>query len=99
MEFDWDDANTRHIALHKVIPEEAEQVIRNRPFDIPAVYRSGEVRTANLGETDTGRVLFVVITERDGLYRVVTARDAHKTERAFYSKQKAISHDQDPTDP
>jgi hypothetical protein len=31
--FDWDEANLRHIALHHVAQEEAEQVILGDPLD------------------------------------------------------------------
>ena len=99
MQFDWNEANISHIALHNVTPDEAEQVVENEPLDAGATLRGGEMRTTHLGETDAGRVLFVVVTERDGMHRVVTARDAHKKERAFYSKHKVTTHDTDPTDP
>ena len=32
--FDWDKANTEHIALHGVMPEEAEQALENDPVDL-----------------------------------------------------------------
>src|SRR5271168_374726 len=98
MDFDWDSANIEHIARHDVTPEEAEQVIQNDPLDAPAELRNGEKRTVHLGKTDAGRVL-VVVTERNSMYRVVTARPAKKKERAFYSKHKAATNVQDPTDP
>jgi len=99
MQFDWNSGNIDHIALHSVTPQEAEQVVENDPLDAGAVFRNGEQRTVNLGETDAGRVLVVVVTERDGMYRVVTARPADRKERAFYSNHKAAINDQDPTDP
>ena len=99
MQFHWDNANIEHIALHEVSAEEAEQVIDNEPLDAGAVLRNGEMRTVHLGETDAGRVLIVVVTERDGMPRVVTARPADRKERAFYSNHKAATNDQDPTDP
>ena len=99
MEFDWNAANVEHIALHGITPEEAEQVIENDPLDAGAVLRNGEARTLHLGETDAGRVLVVVITERDGKYRVVTARPSRRQERKFYAQHKAATNDQDPTDP
>ena len=34
IEFDWDEANIGHVALHSVLPEEAEQVILNDPVDL-----------------------------------------------------------------
>jgi uncharacterized DUF497 family protein len=99
MQFDWNEANISHIARHDVTQEEAEQVVENYPLDAGAVLRNGEIRTINLGQTDAGRVLVVVVTERDGLHRVVTARPADRKERTFYSKHKAATNDQDLTDP
>jgi uncharacterized DUF497 family protein len=99
MDFNWDSNNIEHITRRNVTPEEAEQVIQNDPFDAPAAIRNGEMRTIHLGETDTGRVLIVVVTERTSMHRVVTARPAKKKERAFYSKYKAATNDQNLTDP
>lgn len=98
MVFQWDSFNIDHIARHNVTPEEAEQVIENDPIDAPAAIRKGETRTLHLGETDVGRCLVVVVTERDGMYRVVTARSANRKERAFYSRYKAATNDEDAKD-
>jgi uncharacterized DUF497 family protein len=98
MQFHWDNGNIDHIALHQITPQEAEQVIQNDPIDTGVALRNGELRTIHLGETDAGRILFVVATERDGMCRVVTARPADRKERAFYSNHKAAINDEDPTD-
>ncbi len=95
MQFDWNNGNIEHIALHQVTPKEAEQVIENVPIDVNAVLRNGEMRTIHLGETDAGRVLFVVATERDGMCRVVTARPADRKERALYAHHKGATNDED----
>ncbi|MGA2249927.1 MAG: hypothetical protein ABSG47_05020 [Terracidiphilus sp.] len=42
--FDWDDANIAHLAGHDVKPEEAEQIILNRPVDLSSEIRNGEKR-------------------------------------------------------
>jgi hypothetical protein len=34
IEFDWDDGNTRHLAIHDVTPDEFEQVLNNDPLDL-----------------------------------------------------------------
>jgi len=34
IEFDWDEANIGHVARHRVLPEEAEQVILGDPVDL-----------------------------------------------------------------
>jgi uncharacterized DUF497 family protein len=58
--FLWDKENISHIARHHVSRSEAEQVIENNPFDLERQIRNGESRILHLGETTTGRVLFVV---------------------------------------
>jgi uncharacterized DUF497 family protein len=92
MQFDWDAANIRHIARHKVTPEEAEQVVENNPLDLAGQLVNGEERILHLGETAAGRILFVVATERDGLIRVVTAYPAKRAVRRFYAAQKDIDN-------
>ena len=84
MQFDWDESNTTHIALHRVAPAEAEQVVLNDPLDLEFETSSGEERTAQLGETDAGRILIVITTTRDDLIRVVTAFPAAKRLRKLY---------------
>jgi hypothetical protein len=41
LDFDWDEQNVGHLALHGVEPDEAEQVIQNRPVDLPSQLRNG----------------------------------------------------------
>jgi uncharacterized DUF497 family protein len=56
MDFDWDEANRGHIAQHGngIRPEEAEQVMANRPVDTKVQLRGGEERYLQVGETDAG---------------------------------------------
>lgn len=49
IEFDWDDANIRHVARHNVLPEEAEQVVLNNPVDLGMEIIEGEERHLNPG--------------------------------------------------
>jgi uncharacterized protein len=98
MQFDWDLANTTHIARHKISPEEAEQVVENNPLDLEGQLVNGEERILHLGETAAGRVLVVITTERGGLIRVVTAHPATRQMRRFYVAQKDIDNDA-PKDP
>ena len=84
MRFDWDPANIDHIARHKVEPEEAEEVVQD-PAALPfAAHRGpqGQPRFGVLGATEAGWVLVVVLEERQGRLRVVTARPATEAERA-----------------
>jgi uncharacterized DUF497 family protein len=62
VEFDWDEANTTHIARHGVRPEEALTDPRRLVLRIRS--QRGEERWAALGATEAGRILFVVFTRR-----------------------------------
>jgi uncharacterized protein len=84
--FEWNSANRDHIARHKVSPEEAEQVIRNKPLDIDAETMAGEDRVTSIGRTNAGRFL-VVTTLRGARIRVVTASDAPNRLIDFYLTQ------------
>jgi hypothetical protein len=86
--FSWDEANRSHIAEHGVSPEEAEQLVLNDPVDLEVQIRSGEERTLQVGETNSGRVLVVVTTWRVGRIRVITAFPANKKLRAFYESYR-----------
>src|SRR5882762_5533268 len=86
--FLWDKENISHIARHNISRAEAEQVIENNPFDLEKQIRDGESRILHLGETTAGRVLFVVVTVRNKMLRVVTAFPANRKARKFYAEQK-----------
>ena len=97
--FVWDSANIGHIAEHDVTPEEAEQVLENRPFDLSHQLRNGEERIVHLGETRTGRILRVVVAPREGRLRVVTAWPADRKDRQLYVTQKGIRDHESPRNP
>ena len=84
--FDWDAANTAHVARHGVRPDEAEQVLSGASLPLEAEERSGEERHAELGETASGRVLVVVWTRRRRRIRVVTAFPANRKWRALWHR-------------
>ena len=86
--FDWDQANTAHIASHHVSPEEVEQVFANEEVDIDYDVVGGEERWVVAGETDLARVLIVVYTMREDHLRVVTAFEASSQMRARYFLMK-----------
>jgi uncharacterized DUF497 family protein len=97
--FIWDAENLSHIARHKISQEEAEQVIQNDPLDLERQILNGEERFLHLGETLAKRTLFVVVTERDDLLRVVTAFPADPKARRFYSLKKDAPHAKGSKDP
>jgi uncharacterized DUF497 family protein len=89
--FDWDKANSEHIALHGVKPEEAEQALENDPVDLDYEVVEAEDRWTSIGHTDRLRVLKLVWTLRGDAVRVVTALDASKNEAREYLQAKGIA--------
>jgi hypothetical protein len=89
--FDWDKANTEHIARHGVKPEEAEQALENDPVDLDYEVVEAEDRWTSIGHTDRLRVLKLVWTLRGDIVRVVTALDASKNEAQEYLQAKGIA--------
>ena len=88
LQFDWDELNIRHLALHGIALEEAEQAVRNRPLDLSSELRNGEERVSHIGETDAGRILIVVTTVSGKKIRVVTAWPANKNYRRYFLSLK-----------
>ena len=88
--FGWDDGNNRKNIKHGVSMAEAEQVFFNDPLLVveDAKHSQQEIRLHALGKTDSSRCLHIMFTLRkDGRkIRVISARDMHKKERAFYDK-------------
>jgi uncharacterized DUF497 family protein len=85
--FEWDDGNLDHIDIHGVSAEEAEEALLDpRRLRVPSQHEADEPRWAVLGETEGGRILFVVYTTRANRIRVVTARNATRTERRRYRR-------------
>jgi len=85
--FQWDEHNEAHVLEHGVDPEEAVDALLDPGRIRGKAYNQGEQRWAALGETEEGRLLFTVFTRRDGLVRVITARDATSREKRSYRKQ------------
>jgi hypothetical protein len=81
LKFDWDEANTAHIARHGVTPGEVEQAFANDPMVLDVQERSGERRILCAGLTQEGRSLQFVYTLRRGTVRVITAHTAKRKVR------------------
>ena len=88
--FEWDEANIeKNWRAHRVSPSEAEQVFFNKPLltGDDTKHSQEENRYYVLGQTDQGRLLFVVFTVRQGDIRVISARDMSRKERKIYKGQ------------
>lgn len=90
--FDWDEANIDHIARHGVMPEEAQQVLENEPLELEPQFVNGEERFPTVGVTNAGRWLVIVVAEREGKARVVTAYPADSRLVALYVRERWGSH-------
>jgi uncharacterized DUF497 family protein len=89
--FDWDEANsTKNWDHHGVTPEEAEDVFFHDPFIVRSDPRHSkrEKRYWALGQTGCGRRLFVALTVRAKLIRVISVRDMSEREIEVYESHE-----------
>lgn len=86
--FDWDRNNLRKIQAHGIVREEVEQALQNDPIAIYEQDLPEELRFLYYGETDRGRLLAVVITERAEAIRVVTAYDLDAGQKQDYLRRR-----------
>jgi uncharacterized protein len=85
--FLWDAGNVEKIWLrHHVTPVECEELFLNRPLilEADAAHSASEERLYALGQSDSGRLMFVAFTIRRLLIRVISARDMNRSERRIY---------------
>jgi uncharacterized DUF497 family protein len=82
--FDWDDSNLRKIRAHRIRIEEAEEALVNDPIPIYEQAVESEVRFVYYGETNLGRLMAVIVTERADKIRVVTAYDLDAGQKRDY---------------
>lgn len=86
--FEWDEYNSTHVAEHGLSLDDVEAALLDpRRRGAPAYNVAGEERRAVIGATDAGRLLFVVVTRRSDVVRVVTARDANDWEKRRYHRR------------
>jgi len=89
MEFEWDEEKAAaNLAKHGVSFEEARTV-----FDDPLYvdfydpdHSSGEHRYIIIGESGHGRLVLVSYTERGDVTRLISAREATRSEREAYEE-------------
>ena len=85
--FQWDAGNVVKIwDRHQVTPAECEELFLNLPLVVGSdeEHSAGEERLYALGQSDSGRLMFVVFTIRGQLIRVISARDMSRKERRIY---------------
>ena len=80
-----------HLARHRVTPQKAEQALINEPLDLGYEVVDGEERWTSVGHTENLRVLLLVWALRgEDVVRVVTAREASKTDQRRYLREKGF---------
>jgi uncharacterized DUF497 family protein len=85
----WPEDRIDHIALHKVTPEEVEEVCFSRPLIQRAKAEGQNPVYYVLGQTAAGRYLFcVVIQFPDGKGYPVTARPMTPKEKRRFTRWK-----------
>jgi len=94
--FDWDDGNRGKSAdRHAVTAGEAEQPFFQEPFLVAhdAAHSQTEERFFALGQSASGRRLFLVFTFRGDRIRVISARDMNRRERGVYEQAQQGTQD------
>ncbi|MGP8245887.1 MAG: BrnT family toxin [Bryobacteraceae bacterium] len=82
--FDWDENNLRKIRAHRIKRLEVEQGLSNAPILIYEQDVQGEVRYVYYCETDAGRLMAAIVTERGERIRVVTAYELDAGQKKDY---------------
>ena len=73
--FERDPNDLRKVRARRIKAEEVEKALSNDPIPIYEQDVEGEARYVYYDETDSGRLLAMVLVERGETFRVVTAYD------------------------
>ena len=87
--FEWDEGNlTKNWDSHQVSSSECEELFLNVPLVLADDIRhsANEARYYALGQTNSGRLLFVAFTVRGTHIRVISARPMSGKERQIYGQ-------------
>jgi uncharacterized protein len=86
--FNWDQHNLKKIRAHRIKSVEVEEALSRDPI---LIYEQDayEERYVYYGETKRSRLLAIVLTERKGRIRVITAYDLDAGQKRDYLKRRA----------
>jgi uncharacterized DUF497 family protein len=87
--FDWDRNNLKKIRAHRIRAADVEQALARDPILAYEQDADGEERYVYYGETEGSRLLAIVLTERDGKIRVITAYDLDAGQKRDYLELRA----------
>ena len=88
VEFIWDAENTKHLARHKITPQEAEEALQLEPITQEVQEHPREDRVLCFGRTAGGRLLTIIYTVRGGAIRVVTGYRMAKWQLRMYFEDR-----------
>lgn len=86
--FDWDANNLKKIRAHRIKSAEIERALTREPILIYEQDADGEARYVYYGESGRGRLLAMVLTERDGKIRVITAYELDAGQKRDYLERR-----------
>ena len=86
--FDWDEHNLKKIRAHRLRRAAVEQALSNNPILIYEQDSEDEPRYVYYGETNAGRLLAIVLTERGDRIRVITAYDLDAGQKRQYLERR-----------
>ena len=92
--FEWYEGNSqKNWHLHRVTDAECEEIFFNEPLLLARddKHSQNETRYFVLGQTESGRMLFVAFALREKLIRIISAREMTRNEKRKYT-QKFKTH-------
>jgi uncharacterized protein len=89
--FDWDSANTLHIARHGIDIKDAEEIFfdENKAIKDDIKHSTGEKRFIIIGKNTKDKLLYQVFTIRENKIRVISSRKINKKEVFLYEKKSS----------
>lgn len=87
----WTETDVEHLARHRIMPEEVEDVLASGPLWRRGRKHpeTGRISLYVLGQTAAGRYLFIVLSPRgQGRARCVTAMEMDEKARRYYERHR-----------
>ncbi len=92
--FEWDsEKNRKNLSKHNVDFNEAKEIFDDEDSIEGLGNFRGELRIIRIGKTTTKLILMVVYTMREIVVRLISARQANKSEINTYIENKFKKHD------
>ena len=79
---DWDKRNIFHTARHGITVKDVEDVCSGKH-----IARKAKDRYLIYGETEVGRLIFIVLERNGDNFRPITARGMSESEKRIYKKR------------